>query len=265
MSGELGTANKEVVASQVEQDQPGEPITEGEQTPPVDAQPEPEVVTEEQRIQRLERALERNKRDKREARDRAKQLEAQIAQLTKPAIGDNNGGEDDDSEPLSLSKAELRRLIDERANEIAPTIAQKQSMEQRIHSAAVAAKEALGEDDFDEIASELGELLPADKQLKLLEADKPADLMRHLAENPQKARSLSGMTEFQFGVAIAKLQTEIAAKPRTPEVSKAAEPLRPVRQSAPVNDSLPKDSDPPEVWHAKEYARLNKLRGTARA
>jgi hypothetical protein len=275
----MSIANEEAVASQTEEQQssaidqkPAEPdalqedaeveAKTGDDEIKPDAEAKPTETTEERERIRLERALERNKREKREARAELHRLREENARLTKPIAPVNNEGADD-SEPLSLSRAQLDALIDQRANEIAPTIAQQRATEQQIHEAAIAVREALGEDDFEDLTSDIGNVFPANKQLALLQAEKPAELIRYLAdpENSKEARQLSGMPDFQFGIAVARLQDKIAAKPAKPEASKAPEPLSNIRQSAPANDPAPKDSDSMETWIKKENARLNKLRG----
>jgi hypothetical protein len=218
---------------------------------------------------RMQRGIDRKTRQAAEARAQAEQLrrenEELRRQLTPRPIGVNSQSESDDSDRLTFTKAEAAKFIEEEARKLAPTIAKQLTTEEQIRSAAQSLKQELGEEEFDELTDELGDVLPAEKQLALLSSKNPAQLVRYLADpdNAVEAKSIAAMSDFQAGMAIAAIEAKLAAKPLKPEVSKAAEPLRPVKQSGPANDPLPKDSDPPDVWYQKEYARVNKLRGTA--
>jgi hypothetical protein len=178
--------------------------------------------------------------------------------LTTPQKGADYQSQVDDSEPLSLTKAELAKMIEDGANKLAPTIAKQKATEEQIRSAALSVRESLGNDEFETITDELADIFPQDKQLTLLQAENPAELIKYLADpdHASEAEKLSSLSDFQFGLAVAKLQTKLAAKTAKPQSSKAPEPLTLSRATASANSALPQDSDSIEVWNAKEAARM---------
>ena len=97
---------------------------EGEQSEADKAKPE---KTEEQReLARRQRKIDRLVRQREELR--AQLGRAPNAQdLRQASVDGTNRQEQDDSEPVSLSRAELQRLVKEEAAKLAPTIKQQQA------------------------------------------------------------------------------------------------------------------------------------------
>ena len=238
MSEEAGIAEVAPVASH---EQAAEKVVENQEVElNEDGTPkEPEKVEEkpqetpEQREKRIVRGLERQRQRAANWRAKAEMFEQQILQrqnLTKPADSADYQGQDDDSQPLSLTKAELKKLIDDRANEIAPTIAKQRASDEQIRSAAQSLQKSLG-DDFQEVTDELSEIFSRDKQLALLRAEKSDDIARYLADadNADEAQRLNDLDEFQFGLAVAKLQSKLAEKSAKPKPSNAPPPIESLR------------------------------------
>lgn len=200
-----------------------------------DEKPKAEKTPEQRALERAERKIDRLVRQREE-------LRAQLNQgLPNAQIQGTNQPESDDSEPLTLSRAELQALIDKRAKEIAPTISEQQAeIEHRRKVVGTLAK-AWGQEKFDALASDLDEALGglADRSGKpkpatdaIFEADEPKALIEYLADpdNADEADALARMSPIQVGRAIAKLEAKLAAKPETkPQPSKAPPPLEPVK------------------------------------
>lgn len=228
---------------------------EGDEKKPEEAKPE--KTPEQRRIAQLEKAIDR--KTKRAAIAEARLEELQRG-LTQHQVEANNRGEGDDSEILKIPRAEALKLIEQEALKRAPTIAKQQARESQLRAAAVNLKQALGE-DFYELTDELGRVFNQPRQLDVLQAENPADLVRYLTdpENADEADAIAAMTHFEAGRAIAKLESKLAAAKAKPEASKAPAPIQPVRGSAKVT-SGPQDSDPLDVWVKKERARLAALK-----
>lgn len=224
---------------QVEQ-KPAEAAEKPEEKPP-ELTPEQQRIKElEQREKRLQRSIDRRTRQLYEARSRAG--------LTQPAIVDNNGDNADDSQPLSVTRAELAKYVKAEAEKLAPTLAEQRAEATRRQGVIDSLAKTWGQEKFDEVASDLDEAFgglqdaggrPKAAIEAVFEADDPVAVIEWLAnpENSDEAERISRLSAVQAGKAIAKLELKIAAEAEKakPKVSKAPAPLEPVKGPARIN------------------------------
>lgn len=220
-------------------------------------EPKKEKTPEEREIARLRRRVDNLTRRMYEAR-------------SNPSPSGSEGGTNEqsqaDSESLSLSRAELTRLVEERAKQLAPTIkAQSDEIEHR-KTVVEGLAEKWGQEKFDAYASDLDDALgglqdrsgrPKPATDAILESDSPAALIEYLAdpEHAAEAKALAGMTPIQAGRAIAKLELKLAESKAAdkPKPSKVPAPIEPVRGGGTVN-SMPPASDT-KAWIAEMNRR----------
>lgn len=247
--------------------------TEQPDTPPVETteQAEKKEKTPEQKeIDKLRRVIDRRTRQREE-------LRAQLQQVayTKPPDSGTNTPQDDDA-PVSLTRKQLQALITEQAQQLAPKIAQGESVEVQRRTTAQRMAKELGSEKFEAYSSELDEAMggmtDANGQLKpaieaIFESETPSGLLEYLADpdNADEAEALGRMSALKAGIAIAKLETKVKAlaesrkakdKPQPSDVPPPIERIKGSGQPA----SAPQDSDSIDVWLKKERARLEAKR-----
>ena len=204
----------------------------------------PEKTPEQREIERLRRGLDRKTRQLYEARARV--------QLTPPPIDDTNRQTADDSQPLSLTRAELAEYVKSEAARLAPTLAEQRSEEQRRQGVLQSLAKTWGQEKFDDIASELDAAFDGLKTSSggrkpaieaVFESDDPARVIEYLAdpEHADEAEAISRMSAAQAGRAVAKLELKLAAA--KPQVSKAPAILEPVKGGGPVSKDPSKMTD----------------------
>lgn len=210
-------------------------------------EPEPPPKTpEQQRIEDLERELKRTRRG---IDRRTRQLAETRAQLTQAPIERNNPNTADDSQPLSLTRAEIARLVQAEAERLAPTLAEHRQELQRRQGVIESLAKTWGQEKFDEVASDLDEVFgglqdssgrPKAAIEAVFEADDPVRVIEWLAhpDNADEAERISKLGAIQAGKAIAKLEAKLESTPTKPRVSKAPPPIAPARGSAPVSKTL---------------------------
>lgn len=194
----------------------------------------PEKTPEQREIERLRRGIDRRTRQLAEARAHN--------QLTRQPIGDTNGQSADDSQPLSLTRAEIARLVKAEAERIAPTLATQHTEVQRRQGVIESLAKTWGQEKFDEVASDLDEAFgglqdtsgsPKPAIEAVFEADDPKRVIEWLAdpENSDEAERISKLSAIKAGREIAKLEVRLGmeAEKQKPKASKAAAPLEPVR------------------------------------
>lgn len=193
----------------------------------------------------------------------------QAAPLAQDSIKAHNPPDQDDSDELRLSRSELQKLIDQRAAEVAPTIAKQQAEIESRRRVVEKLSQSWGQEKFDALAADLDDALggladrrgqPKPVALALFRAKEPAALIEHLAdpENAADAEALASLSDpVDIGFAVAELSSRIAAKKaeEKPQRSKAPQPVEPIRAAAAVT-AMPSDSDPIDVWVRKERKRL---------
>ena len=202
----------------------------------------PEKTEAERERARMQRGIDRKTRQAAEARAEAAQLREEIARLRASSIDGTNAKPADDTDTLSLSRAQLAALVKQEAAKLAPTISQQSAEIEQRRAIVAGLSKAWGAEKFDALAADLDEAVGglADRSGKpkpvadaIFEADKPQALIEYLAdpENADEADSLGRMGPIQAGRAIAKLEIKLAAlrEKDKPQPSKAATPIEPVR------------------------------------
>jgi len=207
------------------------------------AKAKPEKTPEQREIERLRRGIDRRTRQLSEAR-------AQL-DLTKPKNDANYQASADDSEPLSLTKAQLAELVKAEAHKLAPTLREQAAETERRQSVVQSLAKTWGQERFDALANDLDEAFgglsdasgrPKPAIEAVFEADEPSKVIEWLADpdNFDEAERISRLSAVQAGKAIAKLESRIAADSDKdkPKPSKAPAPLEPVKGAAPVKKAL---------------------------
>lgn len=254
---ELSIANPETAASpeakttidvQATEVKAGE---EGEETK-VEESAKQEKTPEERERQRMQRGIDRRTRQLAEARAEAEYLRQQLTQGQNKSDNRNIA---DDSEPLSLTRAQINEMVKAEAEKLAPTLSEKAAEVQRRQSVVQSLAKTWGQEKFDEISSDLDEAFggltdrsggvkPAIEAV--FEADDPAKVIEYLADpdHLEEAERIAKMGPVQAGKAIAKLESKLSTQPakQTAKVSKAPAPLESVRGQGNVS-SAPDPSD----------------------
>jgi hypothetical protein len=190
--------------------------------------------------------------------------------LRQTPIDGTNRQPQDDSEPVSLSRAELDRLIKQEAAKLAPTIKQQEAEIEHRTGVIQGLAKTWGQEKFDTLASELDEtfggLADANGKPKpatdaIFEADDPAAVIEYLTDpdNAERAEAIGRMSAIQAGRAIAKLEAEIAAKraDSKPRASKAPAPVESLRASGgKTDDRAPTDPKAYMKWANERYGRV---------
>jgi hypothetical protein len=259
----------EVALPPVEETQASDPNTiettarevpEGEQ-PEGDAQPE--KTPAELRIEQLERD---NKRIQKAIDRRTRQLYEARAQipLTRQPIADNNRPNADDSEPLSLTRAELDQYVTAEAKRIAPTLTKQALADEQAKKVVKSLQESVGgQDKFMELTNELSEVFDAAKQLAVLDADDPAALLKYLTdpENADEAEEIGRLGDIAAGKRLARIEATLAATPKTPatQVSKAPAPIESIRGQGRPATGL-SDEISADEWRRRRTAEVQARR-----
>ncbi len=217
-------------------------IDQADDTPEGEQKPKPEKTPEQREIDRLRRGIDRKTRQLAEARA--------ASGLTREPIARNNQQSADDSEPLSLTRAQLQEMVNAEAAKLAPTLRQQAAEVERRTSVVQSLAKTWGQERFDEVSSDLDDAFGglADSSGKpkpaieaVFEADEPARVIEWLADpdNADEADRISKMSAAQAGKAIAKLEARLSADPNAkPKASKAPEPLEKVRGHGKSEKSL---------------------------
>ena len=216
-----------------------------EAAPEADAKPE--KTADQRQIERLQRGIDRRTRQLYEAR-------AQL-NLTHSSSESNNRESASDSEPLSLTRAELAQMVKAEAEKLAPTLREQATEVERRTSVVQGLAKTWGQERFDEVSSDLDDAFggltdrsgrPKPAIEAVFEADEPARVIEWLADpdNAAEAERISKLGGVQAGKAIAKLEAQIASKPdkAKPQASKAPAPLESIRGQGSVSTS-PNPSD----------------------
>lgn len=241
--------DNETALPQVEQTAAGTDTTQveqGELTPEQqaeDAKPKPEKTPEQREIERLRRGIDRRTRQLSDAR-------AQL-DLTRQEKGVNYQSTADDSEPLSLTRAQIAELVKAEASRLAPTIQAEAQEHERRQSVIQSLAKTWGQERFDELASDLddafGGLTDRSGRAKpaieaVFESNQPHAVIEYLAdqEHLEEAERISRMSAVQAGLAIGRLEDKLAAQRAIDKAygkAKASDipaPLSKVRGAGPV-------------------------------
>lgn len=244
-----------------------------EQQAAKDAEPKPEKTEAERERIRMQRGIDRKTRQAAEARAEAAQLRAEVERLTRQEKGVNYQSTADDSEPLSLTRAQIAELVKAEAAKLAPTIQHETAERERRQSVVSSLASTWGKDKFDSIANDLDEAFdglvdrrsgqPKPAIEAVFEADNPAQVIEFLTdpENVDEADKVSKMSAAQAGKYIAKLEAKLSEKPKDepkdePKASKAPAPIEPVRRSSATANSGLSDELTPAEWLARRNKQL---------
>ena len=208
----------------------------------------PAKSPEQKAIERLERKLGRVIGQREEARAERATLQQQIEQLQRRPIDGTNQEVGTDSDNLTLSKAQLRQMVEAEAKRLAPTIkgeAETVAKQRDIVSGLV---KAWGLEAFQERTNDLAEVLDQSKQMLVLDTDNPAALIEYLTDddNADEAEAIGRMPEGRAGYALAKIvaKIEAAKSDSKPKASKATAPIESGKaQGAVANGYSPNMTD----------------------
>ena len=212
----------------------------------------PEKTPEQREIDRMRRKIDRLVRQREELRARVPTPQ----DLRQSQIDGTNQSTQDDSEPVSLSRAELQRLVKEEAAKLAPSIKQQQAEIEHRTGVIQSLAKTFGQEKFDTLAADLddmfGGLADANGRPKpatdaIFEADNPAAVIEFLTDpdNAERAESIGRMSGIQAGRAIAKVEAEIAAKKADgkPKASNAPRPVEALRGGGKTESTGPDPSN----------------------
>lgn len=208
----------------------GETKPEGEAKP--DAEAKPEKTAEQREIDRLRRGIDR----------RTRQLSDARAQLNHQPRQQETQQPADDSEPLSLTRAQIQEMVTAEAHKLAPTLREEAAEGERRQGVVDALAKTWGQERFDEVSSELDDIFggltdrsgrPKPAIEAIFESDSPAAVIEWLTDpdNVDEAERISGLSAAQAGRAIARLEDKLTAAKAAgkPKPSKAPAPLEAVR------------------------------------
>ena len=262
---EASTNPVEDAAAQVQTqtEQPETEAIESAEEKPTE-EPKPEKTHEQREIERMRRKIDRLVRQREELRARTEQ------NLTRPNIEGDNQESASDSEQLTLSRAELARLVEQRAREVAPQVRRQLDAIEHRQSVVDRLSRDWGQERFDALASDLddafgglrdqtGNAKPATDAI--FEADDPKQLIEYLADpdNGAEALRISRMSPVQAGRAVALLEAKLAQQKAQakPEPSKVPAPIEAPRGQGRVT------KDPSEMTD-KEFAEWRRAQIKAR-
>jgi hypothetical protein len=265
MSEETQVVLEEVVQPQATEENVAT-TEKSEPETPSEEQAESKVFTQEEvdkivqkRLSKLERKLERQQI---EQETRAKvQQEQQVAvpeDIPKPKESDFEVYSDY-LEALSDWKVDVK--LRQRDIEQA-TKAQRESQKSTQEREAARQQELIekGEEKYDDFE----EVIKADRNeysraayLAMLESDISAELLYHLASNPEEGKRIAALPAFAQAKEIGKLEDKLLAKPKK-QISKAPEPINPVTSGKASNDTVLSDDLPLDEWVRRRNKQLGR-------
>jgi hypothetical protein len=218
------------------------PEGDGEGEPKPEPEAKPEKTAEQREIDRLRRGIDRRTRQLSDAR-------AQL-DLTRTQKQPDNSTTADDSEPLTLTRAQIDEMVKAEATRLAPTFREEALEVERRQGVIQSLAKTWGQEKFDEVSSDLDEAFggltdrsgrPKPATEAIFEADEPARVIEFLADpdNADEAERISKLSAVQAGKAIAKLEAKLSTQVPKPtsKVSKAPAPLEAVRGQGSVSSA----------------------------
>lgn len=153
----------------------------------------------------------------------------------------------------AYQNAQIEHLADQRA---AQKLAERQQREQqeRVASSFREKAERASERyaDFDTVVNNPALQINAAMAEYIAESDLGADLAYHLGKNPELAEDIAEMSPIKAARELARLETELAAKPKA-NPSKAPAPIKPIGASAATSKSPAEMSDAEYLkWRRKK-------------
>lgn len=230
------------------------PNTEAAVTPVAEVQVEtPEIKPEKK--DGFQKAIDRQTRKYYEQKARADALEAQIKQTKEPLANPNAAV---DRSKFETEDEYIVALVDQRAEKIAEAKLAKakqaeaaSAVKSKWDKDALAVKKEVPE--FDEVFQDFmdsGHLTPAVDRA-ILESERPAAVVNYLANNPDEAAKLSGLSDFRVAIEIGKIEVKLATPGK--KISNAPAPITPVGAKGAVGGIDPEKESPKEF-----AARRNK-------
>tara|TARA_R110000868_G_scaffold147948_2_gene369595 strand:+ start:1626 stop:2420 length:795 start_codon:yes stop_codon:yes gene_type:complete len=223
----------------------------------------PEPVNEAERaLKRMERRIGNVTRARYEAEARAQQAEER-AQRIEAMLQERQPTQQDGTrtDTQGIRPEDIERLVNHRAREIR----EMESVVYRSQQIKTDLITKVGEDRFgtviESVIEEAGQIaLPNGLWTPLGEAiadsEKPAELLAYLAENPDEAGSLKGLTPAQLGRRIARIEAEIAKPKDAPKPSSAPKPLEPVKGATETSKDPSSMSDAEfAAWRRRQIAQ----------
>ena len=244
LSGETAsvTTNEEViqdVADNTEVDNTTDNEGEGEE-----GAEKPQKTPEQLEINRLRKSTARLTRQREEARAALAYANQQKA-----------APQAEDSETLSLTRAELNEFVKQQAEQLAPTIQQRQAQVKQREAVIEGLSKSLGKEGFNTLSENLEDALggfdDGNGNLKpcleaVFYADNPQSIIEYLGDpdNFEEAQTLASMNPWQTGRAIAKIENKLleASKTAKPKPSNAIKPLEAVKGGGTIK-GMPDPSD----------------------
>lgn len=239
------------------------PQIEGEQKQEGESESKDKDDGKTERERELERQIKKLERRIDSKTKRTYSAEAELAQLRQSLKIERSGDTvtNEDGERVTLTPAELEKLIEKRAESLAPKVADKQAQEAELRSAAKALRADLGA-DFDSVTEDLAEILGSgDLQLAVLSSKAPAALARYLTDpsNQAEAEKIGRMGLVQAGMAFAEISAKLKAAESTarPKASKAPAPIEPIKggQGVSVQPDMSKWTDAQWLEHRRKSGR----------
>ncbi len=237
----------------------GQEGAEGSADP--EAQAKPEKSPEQREIERLRRGIDRKTRQLYELRAQVPQQNQNHQQQANP---------EDDSEPVTLTRAELQRQIAEQAQRLAPSLSEQNAEIERRQGIVKSLSKEWGEEKFDTLASDLDDAFggladrsgrPKPATDAIFYSENPKAVIEYLTDpdNADEADRISRMSAVQAGRAIGKLEDQLAAakSQAKPKPSNAAKPLEPARSSGlPAGMPDPSNTKAYIAWaNAQEHGK----------
>lgn len=185
------------------------------------------------------------------------QLRDQLAQQVRQAAPEPKRDAFETNEAFLEAIAE--RKAEEKAAKLLEERQQREAAERR-REKFEAQREQVAEryPDFDAVIS--NPTLPINEAMAefISESDIGAELAYALGKEPTKAAEIARMSPVMAARALAKLEAEIAAKPKA-QASKAPEPINPVgNRGKAASSSVPSDDDDIDTWMRKERERMKR-------
>lgn len=251
-AGEQATTDAAALEVQGEQ-------VEGQAKPEGEEPPKKEKTQEQREIERLRRRVDSLTRQKYELRAAAPQ---QPQQKEDPEHGD---------EPVTLSRAELQRMVAERAEKLAPSITEQRAEIERRNGTVKALSKEWGQEEFDAKASDLDAAFegltdaqgrPKPATDAIFDADNPKAVIEYLTDpdNADEAESIARLSAARAGMAIAKLELKLkeAAAKAKPQPSNVAKPLEAVKGGGvPTKDPSQMTDREFAAWRRGHIAKRN--------
>lgn len=208
----------------------------------------------EKQIRKLERRIGTRTRALGERDARIAQLERELAATRQGAPRNDPADDDhDDADPAPRGTREPTADVEALAHERAVDLRRREKVAER--TSTMLADGAKLDPKFRELALDVAADLPfVDRQGRptefieeVLDTGKSADLLLHLARNPDAVESLQGLTGAKLGRRIEALVRELASA--TPKPSNLPKPLEPV--SGRGNTAKAERAMSDEEWRAK--------------